>query len=260
MDLPAGIQEKLEGQNFRIDNVGLSDSEVYLFDDQVLKIQQANEESENEYRMMRWLAGRLPVPQPVAYACENGKSYLLMTKLPGKMACDEVYMRNPEQLAGMLAEALKRLWTVEVSECPCVWTLDRKLAMAKYRVEHGMVSMENAEPDTYGSGGFASPRELLRWLTGHKPQEEPVLSHGDFCLPNIFFADGSLKGYIDLARTGAADKWQDIALCYRSLKHNYDGTYGGKKYDGDPDMLFDKLGIKPDREKISYYIMLDELF
>lgn len=261
MDLPAGIQEKLEGQNFQIDEVGLSDSKVYLFDDQVLKIGEANEESENEYRMMRWLAGKLPLPRPVAYECGNGKSYLLMTRITGKMACDDAYMKNPELLTEMLAEALKRLWAVDISECPCVWQLERKLAMAKYRVEHDMVGTEDAEPDTYGPGGFASPHELLQWLITHKPQENPVLSHGDFCLPNIFFEDGSLKGYIDLGRMGAADQWQDIALCYRSLKHNYDGMYGGKKYEGyEPEMFFDKLGIRPDWEKIRYYILLDELF
>ena len=32
----------------------------------------------------------------------------------------------------------------------------------------------------------------------------------------------------DLGRAGIADKWCDIALCYRSLTHNYDGSYGGR--------------------------------
>jgi aminoglycoside phosphotransferase len=57
------------------------------------------------------------------------------------------------------------------------------------------------------------------------------------------------------------DKWNDIALCYRSLKHNFDGTYGGKVYkDFNPDILFEKLEIEPDWDKINYYILLDELF
>ena len=57
------------------------------------------------------------------------------------------------------------------------------------------------------------------------------------------------------------DKWKDIALCHRSLKHNFDGTFGGKVYpDFNPDSLFDALGIEPDWEKIRYWILLDELF
>ena len=46
----------------------------------------------------------------------------------------------------------------------------------------------------------------------------------------------------DLGDTGIGDKWRDIALCYRSLKHNFDGSYGGKVYtDFDSDMLFEAL-------------------
>ena len=68
--------------------------------------------------------------------------------------------------------------------------------------------------------------------------KDPVLSHGDFCLPNIFIEDGKVSGLIDLGDTGVNDKWLDIALCYRSLKHNADGTWGKKIYeDVNPDLL-----------------------
>lgn len=102
---------------------------------------------------------------------------------------------------------------------------------------------------------------LLSWLEANRPEEELVLSHGDFCLPNIFLEKEKLSGFIDLGRMGLADKWQDIALCYRSLKHNFEGYYGGKVYEGfDPDILFEALGIEPDWQKLNYYILLDELF
>ena len=88
-----------------------------------------------------------------------------------------------------------------------------------------------------------------------------MISHGDFCLPNIFFEGNRLSGLIDLGHGGVGDRYLDIALCYRSLKHNFDGTYGGKVYeDFDPDGLFVHLGIEPNREKIRYYLLLDELF
>ena len=88
-----------------------------------------------------------------------------------------------------------------------------------------------------------------------------MLSHGDFCLPNIFLKDGKVSGFIDCGDTAIGYKWKDIALCYRSLKHNFDGTFGGKVYpDFNPDLLFDALGIEPDWDKIRYCILLDELF
>ena len=70
-----------------------------------------------------------------------------------------------------------------------------------------------------------------------------------------------MSGFIDLGDAGIGDKWRDIALCYRSLKHNVDGTFGNKIYpDVNPDLLLEELGIEPNNEKIRYYILLDELF
>ena len=78
--------------------------------------------------------------------------------------------------------------------------------------------------------------------------------------PNIFIKDGKVSGFVDLDDAGVGDRWRDIATCYRSLKHNFNGFYGGKIYpDFDPDALFDALGIEPDRHKLRYHILLDEL-
>ncbi len=116
-------------------------------------------------------------------------------------------------------------------------------------------------PGTCGANGFRSPEALLYWLEDNRPPEEPVLSHGDFCLPNLLLHGDTLAGYIDLGRAGLADRWQDIALCYRSLLHNYDGTYSGVSHAGwHPGMLFEALGLRPDWDRIRYYILLDELF
>ena len=95
----------------------------------------------------------------------------------------------------------------------------------------------------------------------NKPDEEPVFSHGDFCLPNIFFDKNGLSGLIDLGRAGIADRWCDIALCYRSLKDNYSGRYSGQiQTDFKEAHFFDALELRPDWDKIRYYILLDELF
>ena len=69
-----------------------------------------------------------------------------------------------------------------------------------------------------------------------------------------------MSGYLDLGFCAVADRYQDIALCWRSLAHNSDGSYGAAYPGIRPDALFDALGITPDREKVRYYILLDELF
>ena len=161
----------------------------------------------------------------------------------------------------LLAEAMRMLWRVDISDCPRSRDPDAELREAEYRVEHHLVDVDRVEPATFGPGSFRDPEELLKWLEDNRPGYEPVLSHGDLCLPNIFLEEGRISGFIDLGDTGIGDKWRDIALCYRSLKHNFDGTYGGKAYpDFDPELLFAALEIEPDREKLRYYILLDELF
>ena len=54
-----------------------------------------------------------------------------------------------------------------------------------------------------------------------------------------------------------SDLYQDIALCYRSLLHNYAEF---PHPDFRPELLFQALELEPDWEKIRYYILLDELF
>ena len=109
---------------------------------------------------------------------------------------------------------------------------------------------------------FRGPYELLKWLEDNKPAEESVFSHGDYCLPNIFAEGGKISGFIDLGNAGACDRYQDIALCLRSIEQNFSGKYRGGKnsIDYDPAKLFCKLGITPDYEKIQYYLYLDMLF
>ncbi|MBR1931217.1 MAG: aminoglycoside 3'-phosphotransferase [Lachnospiraceae bacterium] len=266
MELPKKIVQLISGESYQTDEIGMSDSAVLLFKDKVLKVQVCGEEAGNEYELYKWLKGKLPVPQILAYEVEGNRAFLLMSKCHGKMSCDEAYMRDPRRQIRLLAKALKQLWRVDIQNCPCDNRLEQKLRQARFRVEHDLVDIDNVEPDTFGEGGFRDPADLLQWLFAHRPKEEPVLSHGDFCLPNIFLDGDEVAGYIDLGRGGIADKWCDIALCYRSLSHNYSGKYQkgisvGQSYpDYDDLLLFKELGIEPDWEKIRYYILLDELF
>ena len=260
-NLPIDLQSLISGKSYDLDNIGMSGSSILIFEDMVLKIQPEDDETRSEAVMMKWLEGRLPVPKVLYHTVENGVNYLLMSRMPGMMSCEESILENQEMVTELLAEGLKKLWAVDITDCPMRWDLPVKLAAAKRNVENGEIDVDDVEPETFGEGGFKDPQELLEWLTNNQPPLEPVLSHGDFCLPNIFVKDGEVAGYIDLGKTGIADKWQDIALCYRSLKHNYDGDYGSeKRTDFKENLLFEKLGIEPDWEKIRYYILMDELF
>jgi len=260
--LPKNLHSLLLDQPYTQDDIGMSGSQILIFSDKVLKIQPETVETQAEYEILAWLQGKLPVPECLYHKVENGISYLLMSRVKGDMSCAKNYMEDPKALTGALAKALRMLWKVDISDCPVQWTLKHKLSEAKDLVERGEVDVENTEPETFGENGFRDPEELLQWLVDHQPEEDLVMSHGDFCLPNIFLEHGHVSGFIDLGRAGVADRWQDIALCYRSLIHNYTGRYSdGVVYeDFRPELLFEALEIEPDWEKLRYYILLDELF
>ena len=260
MKLPRSLLPHVARRSYVIDEVGHSGSTIALFDDRVLKIEPDDEESAAALRMMAWLSGRVPVPRVIASAQEDGLCYTLMTRVTGEMACAPQFMRAPETLTGILADALRMLWRVSVTDCPVRCTLDEKLRRARARVEAGLVDTGDVEPETFGPGGFEDPAALLDWLETHRPPEDIVLSHGDFCLPNVFIGDGRVSGLIDLGRSGAADRWQDIALCLRSLRDNARGRFGTVYPGFDGELLLRRLGMAPDREKIRYYLLLDELF
>lgn len=261
MELPENILRLTEEEAYTVNRTGMSGAAVRLYRDRVMKIQPWGPETENEIAMLKYLQGKLPVPKICAQEAEGGMSYLLMTRCEGRMACDPAYLADPAALSALLAAGLRGLWSVDVSGCPCDQRLERKLEAARYNVENGLVDLNNVEPGTFGKNGFRDPAALLKWLYANRPEEEPVLSHGDFCLPNLFGREDQVTGYIDLGRAGTADKWCDIALCWRSLHHNYAGKYSGTSA-GEPDvmLLFRALGLEPDWKKIRYYILLDELF
>lgn len=258
---PSKIKELISRKEYTIDDIGKSTSTVILFDDMVLKIEEHDAKIDRTVQMMQWLEGKLPVPTVICYEIFENKSYLLMSRMNGEMSCEKYYLERPQELTKLLADGLKILWEIDISDCPYQRELDAELAEAKERVERNLVDISDTQPETFGPNGFESPSHLLKWLEENKPELEPVFSHGDYCLQNVMLKDGKVSGFIDIGTAGVADKWRDIALCYRSLKNNFDGTYGGRIYeDFNPEILFEKLGIEPNWEKIKYYMLLDELF
>ena len=260
-DFPEQINKWLGSQRPDEDTVGLSMSSVLIYPEYVLKISPSGEESKDEASMMRWLQGKLPVPKVIEFISHDGKDYLLMERLSGEMSCSPGMLRDPDKLVRLLSASLKMWWSIDPKKCPVDQSLNRKLQIAEKNVLSGYASVENVQPNTYGPNGFRSPEHLLDWLKENKPDEDLTVTHGDFCLPNLFFSGDKLTGFLDLSRSGISDKWQDISLCWRSLQDNLNGRYASAPIDElYEDLLFEYLGIEKDEKKLRYYILLDELF
>lgn len=260
MRLPAAIAARTAGDPFRLDRTGLSGSTVAIFADMVVKCEPVSEESENHLAMLRWLDGRIDAPRVLEAVVQEGFLWVLMTRIPGEMACGPKCRTDPHRLVRVLADAMKQLWSVDVSDCPVDQMPGAKLARARKTVEAGQVDMDLVEPETFGPDGFDSPAALLEWLQTHIPDCEPVLTHGDLCLPNVFLENWNCTGFLDLGRSGKGDKWTDIAILWRSLRDNFGGHYGEAVEGFHPDELFDALGIKKDEARLKYHLLMDELF
>lgn len=260
MRQPDEIAAYTAGKNFTLDRIGLSGSTVAIFEDFVVKSEPLTEEAEDHLRMLRWLDGKIMAPRVLMYVDSDNYRWTVMTRISGEMSCTDSYSADPHRLVRVLADALKMLWAVDVSDCPVVQTPQSKLARAKTRIETGQVDMEEAEPETFGENSFHSPAGLHHWLTENIPDSKSVLTHGDFCLPNVFLDDWKFSGFLDLGRSGTGDRWTDIAILWRSLRDNFGGKYGKAVPGFHPDVLFDALGIEKDEEKLRYYLLMDELF
>jgi aminoglycoside phosphotransferase len=103
------------------------------------------------------------------------------------------------------------------------------------------------------------PEDLFHELVASVPMSEDlVLTHGDFCLPNIILQRGrdgrvEVAGLVDCGRAGVADRHQDLALAIRSLQDNF----------GEEWVLFflRAYGLpRADDEKVHFYLLLDEFF
>ena len=103
MQLPAAIQRHIQGRAYSMDETGLSGSSVVLFEEMVLKIEKYREAQDKAIEMMRWLHGKLPIPEVIEYLVEDGYSYLLMTRIPGEMCCSPYYMEHSTEMIDLMA-------------------------------------------------------------------------------------------------------------------------------------------------------------
>lgn len=259
--IPDNIKRLVADKPFCDDNIGMSQSSVYLFDDMVLKIENHTEQNDITIDMINWMSDKLPVPKVICYEIENGKSYTLMSRIKGRMTCDKQLMEQADTTVSLLADGLKMLWSADISDCPRKLTVKDDLKTAQYYLQNDMVDIDAVDFELLNNNGFDSLPQLFDWLCSNIPQSEYVLSHGDYCMPNVLVEENKISGFIDLGECAVSDKWKDISMCYISLKNNYSGCFGGKVYkDFNPDILFEKLGIEIDADKLKYYILLNELF
>lgn len=207
---------------------------------------------DKEYFINNYLKGKLPVPEVIYFGSNENKSVMITKKLDGEMICCDEIFDDMKHVVELASKAIKILQNVNVDNLIINNDLNKKLALAKYNIDNGLISSNDMTEENQKR--FGNIENAYIYLVNNKVTENNLcLSHGDLSIPNVFYKDDKISGFLDLGDAGIADMWYDIAILVKSLRRNYE-TKEAEKY------LFECLHIEPDYEKIEYYILLTELF
>ncbi|GAA1572047.1 APH(3'') family aminoglycoside O-phosphotransferase [Kribbella hippodromi] len=167
--------------------------------------------------------------------------------VPGDALPPESYERAMESL-GRVFRYLHSL-----TDCPFERSLESVVATATDVVRRGAVNPDFLTDEWR----LLEPSELLAQVVAERPyieeDLEPVVCHGDACLPNIFFDPETLEvtGLIDLGRLGLADRYADLALTTTQL-HD--------EWSTDPAPFLQAYGLPtPDPRRLHFHRLLDPL-
>jgi len=166
----------------------------------------------DEAMRTRWAASFVRVPEVVEFGSDGDHDWLMTAELSGvDVFGHPLRSSDPTALVVAFAQGLRFFHdTVPVDECPFWFPSD-----------------DSADDSA-----------------------DLVVCHGDYVLPNAFFTDSVVTGYIDLGDLGVADRWLDLAVALRSLEQPYNL---GPGYTA---TFLDAYGIALDADRAAHYLAL----
>jgi kanamycin kinase len=180
-----------------------------------LKVSQLGQRASlvDERARLEWAAAWLPVPRVLDHGSDGYDEWLLTTGLPGVNAVDDALRADPPRLVPLLAEGLRRFHRLPVSECPF----------------GGRAGRDRRPPG----------------------DADPVVCHGDYCLPNVLIDDWRVSGFVDLGEMGVADRWADLTTATWSVTRNLGPGW--------EHLFLASYGVGPDPAKRAFYRRLYRL-
>jgi len=202
-----------------------------------------------EARRLRWLAGQgVACPRVLDYAETGERAWLLMTGLPGRDLASSPGL-TPARIVQIAAAALRALHGLDPANCPFDHRRAVRIGHARARVRAGLVDASDFDDERLGQSAAQAFDTLLRL---QPPHEDPVVAHGDACLPNLIAADGRFTGFVDCGRLGVADRHQDLALAAWSVRYNLGPDW--------VEPFLAAYGGAVDPGRLAFYRFLDEFF
>lgn len=217
---------------------------------QFLKVTRAGGEYDlaREVERLIWATQRMPVPQLIESGSDGKYQWMITEALPGQDATHEELRKTPEKLVEILAAGLRMIHDTPAPDCPFVVRVDDLVSAARHRVRNGLVDIDGLHRKQKGM----SPVQVLEVLESlGNVEEDLVLCHGDYCLPNVIISEGTVAGFIDLGDLGQSDRWSDLAIATRSITWNLGPGW--------EDKFLKEYGVDPDPVRLQYFRLLYDL-
>ncbi len=216
-----------------------------------------NQEILNEVKIYKALSSYNIVPEVIFFDKIDDAYYLYMSEVVGKVSYQCFEELGVEEVSRIYGESLRMLHGLEITSDIPRYLLNDRLYQAKENVELGRVDEADFQDENLGK----SAKQLYEELLALTPNEEDlVVVHGDYCMPNVIIKDGCFSGFIDMGRGGVADRYQDIALGLRSLRYNLELISNEEKEKCEKAFLKGYGLDIVNEDKVSFYILLDEFF
>ncbi|MCZ1011004.1 aminoglycoside 3'-phosphotransferase [Streptomyces lydicus] len=200
-----------------------------------------------EVARLRWAARFTVVPRVLGEGADRTGSWIVTHGLPGRMAVDDRWKRDPGPAVRAIGSGLRALHdALPVANCPFDWSAETRLEAVRSRAAAGRIDPAHWPEDLQH---FGTVERALGVLSDIPPADQLVVCHGDACAPNTLVGDdGTCTGHVDLGTLGIADRWADLAVATWSTQWNYGPGW--------EEPLLEAYGVDPDRERIAYYRLL----
>ena len=204
-----------------------------------------------ERERAEWLAGTgMPAASVVDWS-ESADGACLITRavpgVPGTALPAESFAGAMDSLGRVLRDLHS------LTDCPFERPLASVIASAADVVRRDAVNPAFLTDEWR----LLKPSELLDRVVAESPYVEsvlePVVCHGDLCLPNVLFDPSTLEvtGLIDVGRLGVSDRYIDISLITIQLQD---------EWSADPAPLLAAYGLPdPDPRRLHFFRLLDPL-
>jgi kanamycin kinase/aminoglycoside 3'-phosphotransferase-2 len=190
------------------------------------------------------------VPKVLFYEILDDKEFLCLTKLVGETLDKLSDKSSGGKIVQHYARALKLLHSLPIDELALKLSLEARLENAQYNLLNQVIDYEQLDPVNRN----VPPNLLYQKLVELVPKNlDLVFTHGDYCLDNLIYDAHQLSGFIDLGNGGVADRYQDIALAIRSIRHDLGDQFVS--------VFLKEYGLEDlDQQKVEFFQLLDEFF